>query len=59
MKENKSSQDFFRQCSVEAEIVNSRFEPVWIKKLFEKINIVCYNTKFFYDLSWVIFFKRI
>lgn len=58
MKENKPFQDFFRQCSVEAEVVNSHFEPVWIKKLFEKINIVCYNTKFFYDLFCVIFLEE-
>ena len=55
MKENKSFQDFFRQYNEEVEVVNSHFEPVWIKKLFEKINIVCYNTKLFYDLFCVIY----
>ena len=63
MSENKLFQDFLKHCILQADEINSRSLPIWVKKNLEKIMTVCFNTQFFYDLFWVIFldepkFKR-
>ena len=58
MSENKPFQDFLKHCILQADEINSHFEPIWVKKLFEKIMTVCFNTQFFYDLFWVIFLNQ-
>ena len=49
---------WLRQCSKEAEKINRFLEPVWAKKLFDRIRSVCYGTKFFYDLFWIVVGKE-
>ena len=46
MSENKPFQDFLKHCILQADENNSRFEPIWVKKLFEKIMTFCFNTHF-------------
>ena len=58
MSENKPFQDFLKYCILQADGINSHFEPIWVKKLFEKIMTVYFNTQFFYDLFWVIFLDQ-
>lgn len=54
LRENKPFQDFLKQCGAETEKINSCVEPVWAKKLFNKIRTACYNTNFFYKRFWII-----
>ena len=52
--QNASFLSFFRECSEQAEKINIYVEPVWAKKLFDRISTVCYGTKFFYDFLWTM-----
>ena len=52
--ENKPFWYFLSQCSFDADNINSCLEPVWAKKLFEKIKNVCFRKRFFYNLFWII-----
>ena len=58
MSESKPFQDFLKHCILQAGKINSLFEPIWVKTLFEKIITVCFNTQVFYDLCWVIFLDQ-
>lgn len=58
MSENKPFQDFLKHCILQADEINSCSLPIWVKKPFEKIMTVCFNTQFFYDLFWVIFLNQ-
>ena len=58
MSENKPFQDFLKHCILQADEINSRSLPIWVKKNLEKIMTVCFNTQFFYDLFWVIFLDQ-
>ena len=52
--QNAPFQAFFRECSEQTEKINIYVEPMWAKKLFDRIRAVCYSTKFFYDLFWIM-----
>ena len=52
--QNAPFQSFFRECSEQAEKINIYIEPMWAKKLFDRIRAVCCTTKFFYDLFWIM-----
>ena len=52
--QNAPFQAFFRECSEQAEKINICIEPMWAKKLFNRIRTVYYGTKFFYDLFWIM-----
>ena len=52
--QNAPFQTFFRECSEQAKKINICVEPMWAKKLFNRIRTVCYSTKFFQDLFWIM-----
>ena len=54
LQENKPFWRFLNQCSFDADELNSCIEPVWARKLFEKIKTVCFHTECFYKLFWII-----